>query len=210
MFHGLQGAGNGEFLVRFGCGAETTLMSDLVSLSPLALEYHVDALQQVYRATPAYWQMYNLSGSPAGQAARDLEAAAATPGRTLVGIVRRQTTDEGETAVELIGLVDFRMHWPQQGTAYIGMLMVAEPYQRRGIGTQAWQLLMPWLAQSAQISQARLGIEQFNAGSLKFFQGLSCVPTGETHRIQVGEKWIRLLYMERDLQVSPDIPENKE
>jgi RimJ/RimL family protein N-acetyltransferase len=185
-------------------------MSELVSLVPLESEYHTDALQQVYRATPGYWQMYNLPGAPAGQAARDLEAATDTPGRTLMGIVRRQATGEAETAIELIGLVDFRLHWPQEATAYLGMLMVAEPYQRRGIGTQSWQLLMPWLAQSAQISKARLGIEQFNAGALQFFQNVGFVLTGETHRVQVGQKWIRLLYMERDLQEIPDVPKNKE
>ena len=75
-----------------------------ISLAPLSLEWHVDALQQVYLATPGYWAMYNLLTAPAGQAESDLRTAAETPGRTLVGIVRRVEDGEatGAGGVELI------------------------------------------------------------------------------------------------------------
>src|SRR4051812_26145830 len=88
-----------------------------VSLLPLNAADHAEALQAVYRATPAYWLMYHLPGSPAGQAASDLEAAANTPGRTLMGIVQRTQSDEASAVlelaqVEMVGVVDFRLHWP--------------------------------------------------------------------------------------------------
>src|SRR5947207_612930 len=88
-----------------------------ISLLPLNAADHSEALQAVYRATPEYWQMYHLPGSPAGQAASDLEAAANTPGRTLMGIVHRIQADELTPVlelaqVEMVGVVDFRLHWP--------------------------------------------------------------------------------------------------
>lgn len=148
--------------------------------------------------------MYNFPSSPAGQAENDLRLAAETPGRYLLGIVQRITDDNAEASTatgqapagELIGLVDFRLHWPTEQTAYLGMLMVAEPYQRQGIGTQAWALLCPWLAQSAQMAKVRLGVEQFNPQALQFFQQLGFAFTGETDRVRVGDKFVRLLYME--------------
>lgn len=171
-----------------------------ISLAPLSLEWHVDALQQVYLATPGYWAMYNLLTAPAGQAESDLRTAAETSGRTLMGIVRRV---EGETAdavgVELIGLIDFRLHWPNEQVASIGMVMVAEPYQRLGVGTQAWQLLKPWLATQSQMQQVRLTVEQFNPGALQFFQRLGFTLTGEANRVKVGDKFVRLLTMELPL-----------
>ena len=172
-----------------------------ISLAPLSLEWHVDALQQVYLATPTYWAMYNLLTAPAGQADNDLCAAAETPGRTIVGIVRHVADDEtaSAAAVELIGLIDFRLHWPNEQVVSIGMIMVAEPYQRQGVATQAWQLLKPWLATEGQMQQARLTVEQFNPGALQFFQSLDFTLTGEANRMKVGEKFVRLLAMELPL-----------
>jgi RimJ/RimL family protein N-acetyltransferase len=171
----------------------------IVSLIPLNAADHAEALQQVYRATPAYWQMYHLASSPTGQAERDLEAAASTPGRTLMGIVRRMDAHDASGGVEMVGVVDFRMHWPDEGVVYVGMIMVAEPYQRQGIGSAAWRLLAPWLAQGAQMHSARAGVEQFNPNGLRFLQSLGFSVTGESSRIQSGKRLVRLLYMEYDL-----------
>ncbi len=174
-------------------------MSEAISLLPLSAEYHTEALQQVYRATPHYWQMYHLPGSPEGQAARDLEAAQETPGRHLMGIVRRLVADDPAAGVEMVGVVDLRLHWPDPDVVYIGLVMVAEPYQRRGIGSEAWRLLRPWLSHSAKMTTARVGVEQFNPGALKFFQHIGFALTGQTDRIRSGERWVRLLYMEQSL-----------
>lgn len=170
----------------------------VVSLFPLNAEDHTDALQAVYRATPHYWQMYHLPGSPAGQAERDLEATVETPGRTMMGIALR--VDESDPAgFEMVGVVDFRRHWPDEDVVYLGMIMVAEAYQRQGVGTAAWRLLAPWLAQSAQMKVARAGVEQFNPGALKFLQSIGFQLTGDTSRVQSGKRWVRLLYMDYDL-----------
>ncbi len=173
-------------------------LSSTISLVPLSIEWHTDALQQVYWATPGYWEMYNFLAVPAGQAAYDLRAAATMPGRTLLGIVQPLAADsaEGSAGSELIGLLDFRLHWPDEQIASIGMMMVAEPYQRQGIATQAWTLFRPWLTQQAQMQKARVAVEQFNPTALKFFEHLGFRLTGESNRIKVGEKFVRLLYME--------------
>lgn len=179
-------------------------MSGVISLLPLAAEHHTEALQQVYRATPAYWQMYHLPAAPAGQAARDLAAAQTTPGRHLLGIVRRLAADDPAAGVEMVGVVDLRLDWPAPDVVYISMVMVAEPYQRQGIGREAWRLLRPWLAQSAQMKTARLGVEQFNPGALQFFQHIGFTLTGQTDRVRSGQRWVRLLYMEQSLADTED------
>ena len=175
----------------------------LISLAPLSLEWHVAALQQVYWATPGYWAMFNFATVPPGQAEHDLRAVAETPGRTLLGIVRRTDSDGSHEAaqagVELIGVLDFRLHWPAEQVVSIGMVMVAEPYQRQGIGTQAWALVNPWLVEQAGMQRARLAVEQFNPTALKFFESLGFALTGDSNRIKVGDKFVRLLSMELTL-----------
>lgn len=175
-----------------------------ISLVPLTLDLHIAALQQLYRALPAYWALYNFPAAPAGQAENDLHAAAETPGRSLMGMVHPLGADAAVGATsgaagELIGLFDFRLHWPAPETISIGMVMVAELYQRRGVGRQSWQLLQPWLAATAGMKVARLGVEQFNPGALQFFQHLGFQLTGEANRIKVGDKFVRLLYMEQQI-----------
>jgi RimJ/RimL family protein N-acetyltransferase len=170
-----------------------------ISLLPLDAEYHAEALQAVYTATPAYWKLYGLGGPPPEQAQQDLNASNQTPGRYLVGIVKRLDEHDVAAGAELIGLIDFRLHWPDEGIATIGMLMVAQRYQRKGIGAQAWSLLAPWLAASAQINKARLGIEQFNLAALKFWQEMGFALTGESDRVRSGEQFVRLLYLEKTL-----------
>lgn len=174
-------------------------MAHIISLLPLDAEYHDAALQAVYMATPGYWQMYGLDGPPPDQAQRDLAAANETPGRYLVGIVKRVDEQDAAAGAELIGVVDFRLDWPQAETATIGMLMVAAPYQRQGVGTQAWALLSPWLAATAHMQKARLSIEQFNLGALKFWESLGFSMTGDSDRVRSGDQFVRMLYLEDTL-----------
>ncbi len=175
-----------------------------ISLVPLSRTLHVGALQHLYRATPGYWAMYHYLQAPPGQAAADMQAAESTPGRYLMGIVQAraaqpEATDPQTQAGELIGLVDFRLDWPEANVVTVGMVMVAEAYQRQGIGRAAWQLLQPWLVESAKMHKSRLAIEQFNPQALQFFQQLGFQLTGESERLKVGERLVRLLYMELEL-----------
>jgi RimJ/RimL family protein N-acetyltransferase len=177
-----------------------------VTLLPLQASEHGGLLQALYRAVPDYWALYSLPSAPAGQALHDLREAAETPGRTLLGILRPLSaasngrgSDRTRGAVEMVGMVDLRMHYPGEGVVSLGMVLVAEAVRRQGIGTAAWALLEPWLAQTAQMEKARVGVEQFNPGALGFFQALGFTMTGQAARHRVGDKFVRLLYMEKPL-----------
>lgn len=137
---------------------------------------------------------------PSDRAERDFQEAAETPGRMMLGIVRRIERLDPSAGVELVGLVDFRLEWPEAHMVYLGMIMVAERYQRQGIGRQSWRLLLQWLDTIESVQRVRLGVEQFNPGALLFFQQLGFTLTGDTNRMRIGDKLVRFLYMEYDLQ----------
>ena len=175
-------------------------MTHSISLLPLDASLHADALQRVYELSPAYWAMYHLAQAPAGQAARDLAAIADEPGRMGLGIAAANEPGNAAAGAQLVGMVDLRLHWPDQDTAYLGILMVAEPFQRQRVGSDAWALLEPWLAGDAGQRAVKLGVEQFNPGALKFFQTLGFTLTGEAQRIRSGKRLVRLLAMEKELK----------
>lgn len=172
-----------------------------ISLIPLSAELHTAALQEVYRATPIYWKMHNFAALPEGQAENDLKLAAETPGRTILGIVQRIDPNDPQSGAAMIGMIDLRLHWPGYTVATIGLMMVAEPYQRQHVATQAWHLLAAWLVASAGMLKVRVSVEQFNVVALKFFQSIGFKLTGETSRMHLGEKLVRLLYMEQELRM---------
>ncbi len=174
-----------------------------VSLQPLTPELHGPALQRVYELTPSYWALYGLPALPQDQARRDLEAAEKEVNRYALGILLAKEPGNPAAGAQLVGLVDFRLNWPSEKLAYLGMLLVAEPFQRQGIGTEAWRLLEPWLAETARMERVRLGVEQFNPGALRFFQSLDFQLTGKTLRIRSGNKFVRLLLMEKALPREP-------
>lgn len=171
----------------------------MVSLIPLDPQLHTDLLQQVYALTPGYWDMYHLPGAPGGQAERDLAGVQGEAGRSALGILLPNRPGDPAAGAQLIGLLDFRMHYPEQGTAHIGMVMVAEPFQRQGAASAAWALLEEWLAGQAGISLARLTVEHFNPGALHFFQQIGFDLTGEARRTKSGQRFVRLLVMEKRL-----------
>jgi RimJ/RimL family protein N-acetyltransferase len=171
-----------------------------VSLIALDTENHVDALQRVYELTPTFWDLYGLLSAPEGQGERDLKAIDEESGRYGMGILLPNEPGNTDAGAQLVGLIDFRLHWPEQGVCYVGMLMVAEPFQRQGIGTEAWLTLEPWLANEAKMHTVRLGVEQFNPDALKFFESLGFQLTGQSQRVRSGKRLVRLLYMEKPLK----------
>jgi RimJ/RimL family protein N-acetyltransferase len=171
-----------------------------VSLIPLQPGVHDEALQRVYELTPSYWDRYGLLSAPDGQGSRDLRDMAQDSSRYGLGILLPNQPGNPAAGAQLVGLIDFRLHWPERGVAYVGLIMVAEPFQRRGIAKASWRLLEEWLGQQAGINRVRLGVEQFTPESVKFLEALGFHLTGDSQRIRSGRRLVRLLAMEKPLR----------
>lgn len=118
---------------------------------------------------------------------------------TTPGAEARATDGPPVPSSEMIGVIDMRLHHPERVATTIGMVMIAEPWQRRGHGRAAWSLVEAWLAGSAGMETARAGVEAFNIGGLRFLEALGFAVTGEATRVPVGERLVRLIYLEKGL-----------
>jgi len=179
-----------------------------LTLIPLNAIDHTDLLQAVYNATPAYWKLYHKNSAPEAQAAHDLAEAEATPGRTMMGVLvplggdtqfRIPNLDAPDKGMEMVGVLDIRQHYPGRTTTTIGMIMIAENWQRQGVGTGAVSLMEGFFARAAGMHKLRLAVEQFNPGALQFFQSAGFRVTGESARTKIDDAHVRLLYMEKML-----------
>ncbi|QLQ06380.1 MAG: hypothetical protein HZY76_10220 [Anaerolineae bacterium] len=113
-------------------------MTILVTLRPLTAA-DVPAVQALYTATPGWFGLIAGAPAPAELAAHEYGELCGQPGRTWLGLYIPGPAG----APTLNGLLDLRLAYPQTDWVTIGRLLVREDQQRRGYGTQAYQLLGP-------------------------------------------------------------------
>jgi GNAT superfamily N-acetyltransferase len=136
-------------------------------------------LQRVLDATPRYFML--VTGQPVASTAADILCSTLPPGKRpddkfVYGVFEND---------DMVGCADVIRAFPDSATACIGLFLIAEPWQRRGIGRAAYQLLEKLLREWA-CSRILLGVVLANAGVLAFWENAGFVQTGETRPYQHG------------------------
>jgi RimJ/RimL family protein N-acetyltransferase len=135
-------------------------------------ERTVRRLQWVFERSPGYFSRVT------GALARETEAEAlfsALPegrsmdDRSLLGIYEHD---------ELVGCADVIRAFPDSTKATIGLLLIAEPYQGRGIGRAAYRLVEEHIVHWGSCAEVVLGIVRTNAQALGFWTKLGFVLAG--------------------------------
>ena len=116
-------------------------------------------------------------------------------GRSFLGLADAQSTysvlPEGKTyddkfvfgvyrGATMVGCADLIRDYPDRGTALLGLLLIAEPYQGQGIGRVAYQQLEAFIRSWNTCSRVRIGVVRTNERVLPFWSKLGFVPSGET------------------------------
>jgi ribosomal protein S18 acetylase RimI-like enzyme len=83
-----------------------------------------------------------------------------------------------------VGCVDIAFGWPKPDTAVIGLLLVAEDHQQRGVGRSLYALVEASLR--PRFRTVRIGVLAKNAGALAFWNAVGFVATGERKPHQRG------------------------
>jgi RimJ/RimL family protein N-acetyltransferase len=158
------------------------------------------ALQRVLEAAPKYF--LTVTGLPPGNAEAQSTFTALPQGKSyedkfIWGLY------EGES---MIGCADVIRGYPVRDKAVIGLLLLGEPRQGRGLGRAFAALIEQAIGAWPEIRWLRLGVAAPNTGALAFWRKLGYRETGEVKPAPsgiVGD----VLVMEKPLErVEADSP----
>jgi RimJ/RimL family protein N-acetyltransferase len=131
------------------------------------------ALQCVLEAAPDYF--LQITGAPPGGAEAQSTFTALPPGKSY-----QDKFVWGLYAGEaMIGCADVLRGYPVLEKAVIGLLLLAQPWQRRGLGRSFAALVERTIAAWLEIACLRIGVVASNEGALAFWRKLGYRETGE-------------------------------
>jgi RimJ/RimL family protein N-acetyltransferase len=158
------------------------LRGEVVTLRLLSGQpVEVADLQRVLEAAPTYTQ--RVTGQPVGphdglSVFTSLPAGKSASDKFVFGVVL------GE---QMVGCIDLIRAYPDAATAHVGLLLIAEPHQGRGLGATAYTLLEQHIVAWQSCTRVRLGVVRTNAAVLPFWHGLGFRATGEGKPYRDGE-----------------------
>ncbi len=79
-----------------------------------------------------------------------------------------------------IGAADVHVHHPQEGVAYIGLLLLVEDVFGKGLGRRSFELIADFLKRTYKIEKIQLGISEENDVS-GFWRKLGFTPNGNSY-----------------------------
>jgi len=133
----------------------------------------MEALQEVFEAAPAYFR--TITGLPPGGAEAQSTFTALPPDKTyddkfVWGLY---------SGASMIGCADVIRGYPTRDKAVIGLLLLAESWQHRGLGRAFATLIEQAIAGWPEIERLRLGVCESNTGARAFWRKLGYADTGE-------------------------------
>ena len=161
------------------------------------------ALQQVIEDAPRYAHL--VTGVPPGAADAQSLYTVLPDGKTyddkfVFGIY---------SDAAMVGCIDLIRGYPDPFTACIGLLLIAEQHEGKGIGRAAFEELERFIRSWNTCTLLRLGIVRTNDRAFRFWTRLGFAPTGEVkpHRYGTVVSEIVLYAKALDLRQMPSLPE---
>ncbi len=165
-------------------------------LVPLSSE-DVDVLEDLLAAGEDYFRALGEDGVPPGLA-EHLALALGQGGRHIMAIYREE---------QAIGLLDFRLRYPDRTAAQIGLILIRPEWRAQGIGSLALDMWETWLDVKTPIERARAAVPAHLRRAQRFFLRREYHLTGEAYRVRLHRAQPRLLIVEKLLGVEPPAQE---
>jgi len=99
----------------------------------------------------------------------------------------------------LVGCADLIRGYPSPSVATLGLLVVTEPYQGAGLGSELLGRVEDVVREWGGCDRIRLGVVRNNGAALPFWAAMGFVPTGEVKPYSRGTVTSEVVVMEKDL-----------
>ena len=100
----------------------------------------------------------------------------------------------------MVGCADLVLGYPTADTAYLGLLLISERFQHRGIGQAAYHHLEAFVQGWGTCDRIRLAVVRVNEPVTSFWERLGFRPTGETKPYRYGPVISESILFERALK----------
>ena len=147
------------------------------------------AVVEIYRQTPRF--IVELNGRSADSLGLEMveedAAQAANHGAKFAGLFLRENG-------QMIGVADYVPggYGGQPSRAWIALLLLAEPYQRRGYGSQAYRLIEEAIFTDPDVQTIGLGVLVNNGPALGFWRAMDYERVGSTVQDREGRDVVML------------------
>jgi GNAT superfamily N-acetyltransferase len=100
---------------------------------------------------------------------------------------------------EMVGCADLIRGYPDSATALLGLLLLSEKHQRKGIGRRAYVLLEEFIGGWGTCNRVRIGVVRANEEVMPFWSHLSFERTGEVKPYRCGSVQSETVVFEKRL-----------
>jgi diamine N-acetyltransferase len=150
-------------------------------------------LQRVIEGAPRY--AHRITGVPPGQADAQSTYTALPEGKTygdkfVFGIC---------LGSEMVGCADLIRGYPKPATALLGLLLISERWQHRGVGTRAYTLIEELVRTWHTCDRVRIGVVRTNEEVIPFWSRLGFKPSGEVKSYRYGAVASETVILEKTL-----------
>lgn len=155
----------------------------------------VQSLQKVLESAPSY--SLKISGSlPSSAEAQDLFVAL-PPGndysdKFVIGFYSDN---------KMFGCADIIRSFPNEKTAMIGLMLLSENYQAKGLGRIVYELIEKFCLSWPEIERARIGVAETNSLVLPFWEKMGFVKTGERKPFSEGTVKCDNIVLEKQIRI---------
>ena len=132
-----------------------------------------ELLQNIFKNSPEYFRNVSGAMARAGDGENVFKALPSNfkkENKHVLGI---------EFNATLIGVIDCLIGYPNEATAYIGLLLLSEEYHSIGLGKLSYNLLEDHLRTFPRIKKIRLAVVESNNQVLKYWEKMGFILTGE-------------------------------
>jgi uncharacterized protein len=101
---------------------------------------------------------------------------------------------------EMVGCIDIIRGYPTENIASLGLMLIAEPHQRQGIGTAAYAELERIVEAWGSCNRIRLQVQMTNAEVIAFWRKVGFEGTGEERPWDYGPVHTQAVILEKSLR----------